>query len=240
MPRGYENTCRVRRWPGDPTVVQIVFYNQFRMPPPDVLAEWLGQLGGNGFTAVRTGALTRAQVAALDPLGFVEAQRLVLLEHSKPREAAERETVPRETAARDTVRTDRLAPAQHQVAGELDSRAFAAPWGIDAAAIADVCRATAHHRARAITIDGRVVAYAVSGRDGKLGFLQRLAVDPAAQRRGLGRALVADSLRWAARWRVERVLVNTHVENEAALALYDRMGFVQLADRLDVLEKILP
>ena len=46
-----------------------------------------------------------------------------------------------------------------------------------------------------------------------------------------------DALRWMARWRVQRALVNTHVGNEAALALYHRFGFTDLGDRLHVLER---
>jgi len=84
--------------------------------------------------------------------------------------------------------------------------------------------------------DDRIVAFAISGRDAGLGFLQRLAVDPAHQRAGLGQRLVLDSLRWAARWRCHRVLVNTHVENEPALTLYARTGFVHLDEQLVVLE----
>ena len=106
-------------------------------------------------------------------------------------------------------------------------------------AIADVRSATPRHRARTIHRDGRLVAFAVSGRDGRLGFLQRLAVDPGAQHQGLGRRLVLDSLRWAGRWRAARVLVNTHVDNEPALALYAATGFVRLPDELVVLERPL-
>jgi ribosomal protein S18 acetylase RimI-like enzyme len=82
-----------------------------------------------------------------------------------------------------------------------------------------------------------VVAYAISGRDGRNGYIQRLAVDPEHQRAGHGAALVADSLRWMARWRVHRALVNTHVGNTAALALYHRFGFVDLTERLHVYER---
>ena len=81
------------------------------------------------------------------------------------------------------------------------------------------------------------MAYAVSGRDGRNGYIQRLAVSPSHQKRGYGHALVTDSLRWMARWRVQRALVNTHIGNDAALALYHRLGFIDLSDRLHVLER---
>ena len=42
-----------------------------------------------------------------------------------------------------------------------------------------------------------------------------------------------------ARWRIERVLVNTHVGNTAALDLYASTGFERLEDELTVLERRL-
>ena len=46
---------------------------------------------------------------------------------------------------------------------------------------------------------GGVVGYAITGRAGEIGYLQRLAVDPGHQHEGIGTALVADGLWWAAR-----------------------------------------
>ena len=113
--------------------------------------------------------------------------------------------------------------------------------GRDLASVADVRRATPRHRARlARADDAHLAAYAITGRDADQGFLQRLAVDPAHQRRGLGRSLVLDSLKWLGRWRVGRVLVNTPTDNEAALSLYEQVGFHRLPERLGVYERILP
>jgi ribosomal protein S18 acetylase RimI-like enzyme len=86
---------------------------------------------------------------------------------------------------------------------------------------------------------GAVVAYAVTGRAGEQGFLQRLAVDPAQHRAGWGRALVTDGLRWLRRHGVTRTLVNTQLENEAALALYRSCGFSELPVGLTVLARAL-
>ena len=110
-------------------------------------------------------------------------------------------------------------------------------WCIDRVGIGDVRAATPRHRARGVRADNELVAYAVSGRDGRNGYIQRLAVSPTHQQQGHGAALVGDSLRWMARWRVRRALVNTHVGNEAALALYHRFGFTDLNDRLHVYER---
>lgn len=208
----------------------MILFNQRRLPTPDDVRRWVDQLTVRGYRAVRTGALNRPQALLLEPLGFVELQRLALLEHRSPRDTTER----------SAGTTRRLLHGDHPAASIVDGLAFGHPWGLDATAIADVCAATRRHRARWITADGgALLAYAISGRDTRVGFLQRLAVHPQAQRQGVGRRLVLDSLAWAARWRIERVLVNTHVHNHAALELYQRNGFVRLDEELTVLERSL-
>ena len=73
------------------------------------------------------------------------------------------------------------------------------------------------------------------GRAGPRGYVQRLAVDPAVQRRGVGAALLADGLRWLRRWGARDALVNTQEGNERSLRLYQRAGFVLQPDGLAVL-----
>jgi [ribosomal protein S18]-alanine N-acetyltransferase len=85
-----------------------------------------------------------------------------------------------------------------------------------------------------------VIAYAICGRAGGRGFVQRLAVHPAMHRRGLGRALLLDGLGWMRRRRVERAVVNTQQGNDAALALYKSVGFRQEPVGLRVLVRSLP
>lgn len=77
--------------------------------------------------------------------------------------------------------------------------------------------------------------YAVTGRSRRRGFVQRLAVDPAAQRRGIGRALVLDALAWLHADGIDEILVNTQEGNEPALALYQQLGFGRLPEHLLVL-----
>ena len=78
-------------------------------------------------------------------------------------------------------------------------------------------------------------AYCISGRSGRRGYLQRLAVSARWQGHGLGILLVADSLRWLKRGGARAVAVNTHPENERALSLYERCGFKSDHDPLTVL-----
>lgn len=52
-----------------------------------------------------------------------------------------------------------------------------------------------------------------------------VAVDPAARRRGLGRALVAEALAFAASYGARIALLEVRKSNAAAIALYATMGF---------------
>ena len=79
----------------------------------------------------------------------------------------------------------------------------------------------------------------MTGRAGPRGYLQRLAVDPDAQRCGIGSALVADALRWLKRWGAREVLVNTQEDNGGAVALYEHLGFRREAEGLAVLQRPL-
>jgi ribosomal protein S18 acetylase RimI-like enzyme len=85
-----------------------------------------------------------------------------------------------------------------------------------------------------------VVGFLISGRAARTGYVQRLAVHPDAHRNGVATALLVDSLQWMRRARLQRVFVNTHVENVAALTLYRAHGFVELPERLRVFEGPIP
>ncbi len=77
---------------------------------------------------------------------------------------------------------------------------------------------------------GGLVGYAGLRAVDRVGDVQTLAVAPAAQGRGLGRALLAELLAEAARRRCREVFLEVRADNAAALALYRGAGF----DRVDV------
>jgi ribosomal protein S18 acetylase RimI-like enzyme len=222
--------ARVRPWALEPNVAHLVLYNQTRLPTPSEIITWISELRTVGYDTIRTGALGSQAGARFERLGFESIQSLMLLEHTSIKSAVASAVV-RSTS------TVRLAPDGDAQASRVDAAAFGTGWSIDRVGLADVRSATPRHRARAIRVGSDVVAYAISGRDGRNGYIQRLAVSPDHQHQGHGSVLVVDSLRWMARRRVRRALVNTHITNDAALALYHRLGFTDLSDRLHVYER---
>ena len=117
----------------------------------------------------------------------------------------------------------------------LDHRAFTPGWRLGARGLRDALRATPMRQFRVIRLDRTVAGYAITGFDGRHGYLQRLAARPDLHRRGVGTALVADALRYAWRLGATRAYVNTQVENTAAFELYRRCRFEPVAGGLAVL-----
>lgn len=227
---GAPSAARLRPWASTPDVGHLVFFHRAALPADDDLRRWLDLAAETGYTSLRTGAMAPAAAALVERHGFCLLQRLAMLAHSQP------------GAVRGDHRhvTSRLRTADHGDAAAVDLAAFGPMWGLDRTGIADAAAATTRSRIRGVSINGRIAGMAVSGRDGRVGFLQRLAVHPDAQRQGIGEALVVDSLRWSAKWRADRVLVNTHIDNQPALELYGRVGFRRLAEELAVYERALP
>lgn len=113
--------------------------------------------------------------------------------------------------------------------------AFDGFWRFDARTLSEARRATPRSRYRVAVVDGSVGGYAVCGRAGPRGYLQRLAVDPSVHGRGVGSGLVLDALDWLHRAGAATVMVNTQETNERAFGLYCRLGFRPEADGLYVL-----
>lgn len=80
-------------------------------------------------------------------------------------------------------------------------------------------------RYRAAEVDGSLAGYAVYGYDGDAFHLMNLAIVPDFRGRGLARALVEEFLEEAARHKAPDAWLEVAVDNEAALGLYEALGF---------------
>jgi ribosomal protein S18 acetylase RimI-like enzyme len=222
-----DDRLRVAPWRGDPSTAYLVARRA--RPTPFALARCLEQLAGSGYRCALTAALAPADQEPWLANGFVVHERLHLL--SRPVD-------PPPDAPAAPLRRGRRRDRPLVLA--VDGAAFPPFWRLDGAGLDDALTATPTSRLRIAAGEGDDVSgYAVTGRAGTRGYLQRLAVAPAAQRRGLASALVADGLRWLRRWGARDVLVNTQVGNDAAMSLYEHLGFHRLDEELAVLQRPL-
>lgn len=216
--------ARAGAWRGDLRTGYLAPVPEAPAPSAAFLHRCLTALAERGFTAVVTGALGPAEQRAFRAVGFEEHERLHLL-------AYDLLSMP----SRPDAHLRRAHRGDRPRVLEIDAAAFRPFWRLDDSGLDEALSATPSSRFR-VAVDGRVLTgYAVSGRAGQCGYLQRLAVDPTRQGAGLGRALVVDGLRWMWRHRVRRAVVNTQLDNEAALRLYERLGFRRQASGLAVL-----
>lgn len=224
---GSDARLRISPWRGDPTTAQLT---PTRGHPtlPDV-ARALHDLRARGFLRALTPALPAADQGPFLEAGFDVHERLHLLRRRL-------DGLPLAPATPARLRRGR--PADRPGVLAVDAAAFPPFWQLDAPALDDALAATPSSRLRvADSATGTLVGYAVTGRAGPRGYLQRLAVTPAEQHAGIGAALVIDGLRWVRRWGAKEVLVNTQEANEDAVRLYLRLGFHLQPEGLAVLRR---
>ncbi len=79
-----------------------------------------------------------------------------------------------------------------------------------------------------------IIGYQLSTGGGQRAHLARLAVHPAVQGQGAGRALLNDLFTYLTYTGIPRLSVNTQSDNKVSLSLYQRMGFVRTGDQYPV------
>jgi ribosomal protein S18 acetylase RimI-like enzyme len=222
---------RMGPWHGNERVGYLAPVGESPAPGVTDVRAACERLARQGYAEVITAAIGPLESQGFLLAGFEVHERLHLLERSL------RDLPPMPAAAlRKARRRDRPRVLQ------VDAAAFSDFWRLDESGLDEALSATPASRFRVATSDAAtdgIGGYAICGRAGRRGFLQRLAVDPAAQGAGLGRALVLDGLGWLRRRGAERVVVNTQEENQRALHLYERLGFRRQAGGLAVLKKSL-
>jgi len=219
---------RTGPWRGDGRVAYLAPLADAPPPSAGFIQSCLGELSARGYTSVITAALSVSERKPFYVAGFRDQERLRLLIHN-----LERVTRPSEPAVRKARRTDRPRVL------EIDGATFSAFWRLDEWGLDQALAATPVARFRVASAGDRVVGYAITGRAGTDGYLQRLAVDPAHQRQGLGRALALDGLHWLRRKGTSRAVVNTQIANTAAFSLYESLGFRSQSSDLVVLRREL-
>jgi len=118
----------------------------------------------------------------------------------------------------------------------VDRAAFEPFWRLDLLGLQEAVEATPRSAVHLVRRpDGGLAAFAVTGMGSSLAYLQRLAVDPAWQSRGIGRSLVRTAAAWAQRRGAAALLLNTHDGNDPAAALYESEGFRTVTRDLAVL-----
>lgn len=73
--------------------------------------------------------------------------------------------------------------------------------------------------------DGRIAATVMAGHDGHRGMLYYVAVDPALQRQGLGKAAVRAAEGWLGGRGVWKVNLLVRAENAAVKGFYESLGY---------------
>lgn len=218
-------SVRAMAWRDRDDIALLVPRPALTPPTPAEIGAIADAAAANGISRLITGALAATERAPFLAAGFEVHDRLHLLSH----DLADLPPAPTlEVGLRRARRADRDA------ALAVDARAFDPFWRLDWAGLRDAIAATSTARFRVAT-DPEVLGYAVTGRSGERGYVQRLAVEPTHRGRGVGTALVLDGLRWLRRRRVRSAVVNTQVGNAGALALYRRLGFVPEPGGLTVL-----
>lgn len=219
---------RIRPWHRDRGMAYVAPLPG-RGPTPGDVRRCLESLADQGYRGAVTPALDHAERAPFLAAGMEVRERLHLLHHDLRR-------LPAPTAVAG-VRIRRARDRDVEPISRLDRRAFASPfWHLGPEGLRETVAATPSHRFRVAWSQGVPSGYAVVGRSARWCYLQRVAVDPVAQGRGIGRALVVDALAWAARRRARQLLVNTQLDNRAAMRLYRSLGFELAPDGLAVLE----
>jgi ribosomal protein S18 acetylase RimI-like enzyme len=118
----------------------------------------------------------------------------------------------------------------------IDSGAFSEFWRFDEHGLREAIEATGRSSILIIRDgDAAPAGFAVVGFGSAISYLQRVAVAPQWQGKGMGRSLVRVAARKARAAGAQVMLLNTQYDNDNAISLYESEGFVRLPESLALL-----
>jgi ribosomal protein S18 acetylase RimI-like enzyme len=213
--------ARVAAWHGRPEIASVALLCR-GAPSIEAVEHLLEQLRAGGYREVITNALAPGASLPLVDCGFEIRGRLHLLSHDL------------ESLPGPTRRTRRSGSGDRSAVLAVDGAAFDDFWQLDDIGLRQAARATPRSHLR-VTKGDTIRGYGLFGRAERTGYVQRLAIHPNAQGEGFGSALLTDGLHWMRVRGARSAFVNTQVDNERALGLYERAGFRRLPVGLCVL-----
>ncbi|NOZ00071.1 MAG: GNAT family N-acetyltransferase [Chloroflexi bacterium] len=183
------------------------------------------ELGERGGATVAAITLHTWFQTLLQDSGFANRQQIIMM-------AWENRPVPQCARPRGVLLRPMTPDDLPQVA-DLDAAAFPPIWQNSLSALE-----RAFPQAVVSTVaeneEGRLVGYQISTQSPFGAHLARLAVQPDAQQRGIGSALVCDLTAQLVHRGIQRLTVNTQSDNFASLALYKKNGFQTTGEQYPV------
>lgn len=186
-----------------------------------------------GYRTIYSSALMDREISGFLDAGFALKEQLHVLRHSL--------TETRPKALIEGIKISKPSRSEISDVVEVDKRCFDSFWTMNSEGLREAMEATTRARFRVAIYRepqgmGTVIGYAITGFGDRKGYLQRLAVDPEFQGRGIAGKLVEDGFEWLRFWRAREEYVNTQVSNERALQFYLHAGFQLLSERLNILQ----
>lgn len=197
----------------------------------DSVVGCVARLRAEGADAIVTAAVPADCSIAFTMAGFTPIETLVVLTLD-PADLRLR-------SPEQPVKVRAVRPWEVDLVLSLDQAAFEPKWWLHRSGYDEAVAATPRTRARVVALPAwpkaaAIDAYLLSGFAGTQGFIQRLAVRPGSEGRGYARSLIEDAVRWMQQGGVTTISVNTHRENQRALALYERIGFTHASAGLTI------
>ncbi|MEX0788461.1 MAG: GNAT family N-acetyltransferase [Anaerolineales bacterium] len=212
----------------------IAWIRLFVSHSPSAVEEVWGALWPRAQTQLRSSmpkfaALTRQawMKEVLQQSGFRETHTVLFMEWQGPAPAA----IPLEGIRFRPLRLNDLDDI-----GSIDSQAFSPLWQQSRMAL-DAALTQSSLATAAVDTQSKMVGYALSTFSALGGHVARLAVLPSHQHRGVGQALMVDTLRDLVGRDMQTVSVNTQSDNPRARELYRRLGFRETGQVYPVFER---